>query len=55
MLTSISTGAYDIRYPIESTDELDLLLQDLMDRYATIPLDPALRTNVKMEEIIIRE
>ncbi len=55
MLTSIGTGTYDIRYPIESTDELDVLLQDLMDRYAVIPLDPARRTNIKMEDIIIRE
>ncbi len=55
MLTSIGTGVYDIRYGVESTDALDTLLQELMDRYAVIPLDPALRTNVKMEEIIIRE
>jgi hypothetical protein len=55
MLTSIGTGSYDIHYPIESTDELDLFLQDLMDRYATIPLDPALRTNIKTKEITIHE
>jgi hypothetical protein len=55
MLTSIGTGTYDIRYPVESTDSLDTLLQDLIDRYAVLPLDPALRTNVKTEEIIVRE
>ena len=55
MLTSIGTGMYDISYPVESTDGLDILLQDLMSRYAAISLDPAMRTNIKIEDIIIRE
>jgi hypothetical protein len=55
MITSIGTGDYMLPYPIEATDQLDMVLDDELDQYATIPLDPKRRSNLKIQDMIIRE
>jgi hypothetical protein len=55
MMISIGTGEYIVRYPVDSRDELDLYLDDELADYGRVSLDPAMRADVEVEEIIIRE
>jgi len=51
---SIGTGEFALRYAVESRDELDLYLDDILEQYRSLPLDPSLREDIKTKDITIK-
>gem|GEM_PF-2635424 len=54
MMYSIGTGEFALRYAVESRDELDLYLDDILEQYRSLPLDPSLREDIKTKDITIK-
>lgn len=51
---SIGTGEFALRYAVESRDELDIYLDDVLEQYRSLPLDPALRDDIDTKDITIK-